>query len=169
MYIFSDDSLLDRLSEIASNPFQDWSYSNLISTPDTPVTTSKDSTPVTDVVLSQKTPETKQGSRRGRKRIHPVTTPEHDAKRAAVDPKSNKEKEDKSEKESKDQIQLQELYYATMEGDKNLILKESRVSLYFKVLFIQSFYAIISLAYFIISDEYISFDSVFPLHDSNEI
>lgn len=131
MYIFSDDSLLDRLSKIASNPFQDWSYSN--PTTDMPVTTSKDSTAVTDVASSQKTPETKQGSRRGRKRIHPVTTPEHDVKRAAIDPKNNKEKEDKSEKESKDQIQLQELYYATMEGDKNLILKEPRISLYFKV------------------------------------
>lgn len=71
--------------------------------------------------------------RRGRKRIHPVTTPEHEVKRIAIDLKSNKEKEDKSEKESKDQIQLQELYYATMEGEKNLILKESKASLYFKV------------------------------------
>lgn len=135
MYIFSDDSLLDRLSKIASNPFQDWSYSNPT---DVPVTSSKDSTPVTDVALSQKTSETtvtKPGLRRGRKRIHPVSTPEHELKRAAIDPKSNKEKEkeDKSEKESKEQIQLQELYYATMEGDKSLILKESKTSLYFKV------------------------------------
>lgn len=136
MYIFSDDSLLDRLSKIASNPFQDWSYSNPLT--DAPVTSSKDSTPVTDVASSQKTSETtatKHGLRRGRKRIHPVTTPEHELKRVAIDPKNNKEKEkeDKSEKESKDQIQLQELYYATMDGDKNLILKEPKASLYFKV------------------------------------
>lgn len=132
IYIFSDVSLLDRLSQIAANPFQDWSYCNLT---DIPVTSSKDSTPVADVASSQKTSETKQGVRRGRKRIHLVTTPEHDIKRIIIDPRSNrdKEKEDKSEKESKDQIQLQELYYATMEGDKNLILKESKISLYFKV------------------------------------
>lgn len=99
------------------------------------VISSKDSTPSIDA-SSQKASETiatKQGLRRGRKRIHPMTTPEHDVKRAAIDPKCNKEKEDKSQKELKDQIQLQELYYATMEGDKNLILKESRASLYFKV------------------------------------
>lgn len=145
MYIFSDDSLLDRLSKVASNPFQDWSYSNPI---DVPVT-SKDSTPVTDVASSQKTSETKQSSRRGKKRTHPVTTPEHDVKRAAIDPKNNKEKEDKNEKESKEQIQLQELYYATMEGDKNLILKESRVSLYFKVYSKFLCYHIISIFYYI--------------------
>jgi len=133
LYIFLDDSLLDRLAKIASNPFEDWSYSNPA---DTPAVTSKDSTPVIDVASSQKASEAtaiKHGLRRGRKRIHPVTTPEHEVKRVAIEPKSNKEKEDKSEKESKDQIQLQELYYATMEGDKNLILKESRASLYFKV------------------------------------
>lgn len=117
---------------IAANPFQDWSYSNHTNTS---VISSKDSTPITDAISSQKTSETKQGLRRGRKRIHPVTTPEHEVKRTVIDCKSNKEKEkeDKSEKESKDQIQLQELYYATMEGDKNLILKELRTSLYFKV------------------------------------
>ncbi|XP_036141434.1 uncharacterized protein LOC105833640 isoform X3 [Monomorium pharaonis] len=133
--IDSNDSLLDRLSKIALNPFKDWSYSMLsdLSLKDTP---SKDSTSVTDVkASSQKTSDSaqiitvKQGARRGRKRIHPVATPEHEIKRIAIDPKSNKEKEDKSEKE---QIQLQELYYATMEGDKNLILKESRTSLHFK-------------------------------------
>lgn len=133
MYIFSDDSLLDRLSKIAANPFDNWSYTNPPN--DTPVTTSKDATPVTDVATSQKTPETTAPKcvRRGRKRIHPMTTPEHEVKRAAIEPKSNKEKEDKSEKEPKDQIQLQELYYATMEGDRNLILREPKISLYFKV------------------------------------
>ncbi|XP_077271885.1 relative of woc isoform X1 [Temnothorax americanus] len=128
----SNDSLLDRLSKVAANPFQKWSYSNPTNTP----VTSKDSTPVTDVASSQKTFEaatTRQGVRRGRKsRIHTMTTPEHEVKRVAVDSKLNKEKEDKSEKDSKEQIQLQELYYATMEGDKNLISKETRASLYFK-------------------------------------
>lgn len=155
---FSDDSLLDRLSKIAANPFQDWSYTNPIET-----SSSKD---LTDVALAQKT-ETKPVVRRGRKRIHPVTTPEHEVKRIAIDLKSNKEREDKSEKESKDQIQLQELYYATMEGDKNLIVKESKASLYFKVC--SKFHAVVLLAYFIVLDKHISFDLVLPLHDSNEI
>lgn len=131
LYIFSDESLLDRLTNVAANPFQNWSYST---STDTSVTTSKDSISVTDVI-SQKPPETiaAKVQRRGRKRGNIITPTEHEAKRAAIDFKSNKEKEDKNEKDPKEQIQLQELYYATMEGDKNLVLKELRVSLYFKV------------------------------------
>ena len=130
LYIFPDESLLDRLTNIAANPFQNWSYST---STDTSVTTPKDSTPITDVI-SQKLPETitAKAQRRGRKRGI-ITPTEHEAKRATIDSKNNKEKEDKNEKDPKDQIQLQELYYATMEGDKNLVLKELRISLYFKV------------------------------------
>ncbi|XP_011697131.1 PREDICTED: uncharacterized protein LOC105455472 isoform X1 [Wasmannia auropunctata] len=119
--IESYESLLDRLSKVAANPFKDWSYSIPVAE-----SSSKDSA---DVASSQKTSETTATKvvRRGRKRIHPVTTPEHEVKRAVID-KSNKD-ENKSEKE---QIQLQELYYATMEGDKNLIVKEPKISLYFK-------------------------------------
>lgn len=72
--------------------------------------------------------------KRGRRRIYPSTNSEPEPKRIALDPKS-KEKNVKAERESRDQIQLQELYYATMEGDKNLILKERRSSLLFKVSF----------------------------------
>ncbi|XP_018346712.1 PREDICTED: uncharacterized protein LOC108751155 [Trachymyrmex septentrionalis] len=127
--IDSNESLLDRLTNIAANPFQNWSYST---STDTSVTTPKDSTPITDVI-SQKLPETitAKAQRRGRKRGI-ITPTEHEAKRATIDSKNNKEKEDKNEKDPKDQIQLQELYYATMEGDKNLVLKELRISLYFK-------------------------------------
>lgn len=108
---------------------------------DTSVISTKDSTPISDVASSQniKIPDTipiKPSIKRGRKRIHPVTTLEqHESQRSAIDFKNNKEKEkdDKDEKESKEQIQLQELYYATMEGDKNLILKERKSPLYFKV------------------------------------
>ncbi|EGI63571.1 Pogo transposable element with ZNF domain [Acromyrmex echinatior] len=127
--IDSNESLLDRLTNIAANPFQNWSYST---STDTSVTTSKDLTPITDVI-SQKLPETitAKTQRRGRKRGM-ITSTEHEAKRATIDSKNNKEKEDKNEKDPKDQIQLQELYYATMEGDKNLVLKELRISLYFK-------------------------------------
>ncbi|XP_012059146.1 PREDICTED: uncharacterized protein LOC105622337 [Atta cephalotes] len=127
--IDSNESLLDRLTNIAANPFQNWSYST---STDTSVTTSKDSTPITDVI-SQKLPETitAKAQRRGRKRGI-ITSTEHEAKRATIDSKNNKEKEDKNEKDLKDQIQLQELYYATIEGDQNLVLKELRISLYFK-------------------------------------
>ncbi|XP_018407608.1 PREDICTED: uncharacterized protein LOC108783520 [Cyphomyrmex costatus] len=127
--IDSNESLLDRLTNIAANPFQDWSYSK---STDAPVTTSKDS--ITDVI-SQKPPETitAKAQRRGRKRGSNIITPsEYETKRVIIDLKSNKEKELKNEKDPKDQIQLQELYYATMEGDRNHILKELRVSLHFK-------------------------------------
>lgn len=124
------------MTRIASNPFHDWSYSTNLSSRDTPTgVTTIDSTPITDVASTQnKTPDTisvKPNLKRGRKRNHPVTS-EHDLQRTAINFK-NKEKDDKGEKEPKEQIQLQELYYATMEGDKNLILKEYKSPLYFKV------------------------------------
>lgn len=108
---------------------------------DTAVIATQDSTPITDVASSEniKIPDSipiKSYVKRGRKRMHPVTTlDQHESQRSAIDFKNNKEKEkdDKDEKESREQIQLQELYYATMEGDKNLILKEHRSPLYFKV------------------------------------
>lgn len=115
---------------------------------------SKDSTPKNDAASSQntKTAETvpiKSGAKRGRKRIHPpVTNLEPESKRSnvskiPVDLKNNKEQENKNDK-----IQLQELYYATMEGDKNLIIKEHKSTLYFKVCFIISnFVLFVSLTY----------------------
>lgn len=112
-----------------------------------PVVSAKDSIPITDVALSHniKIPDTipiKPNLKRGRKRIHTVTTSEHESQRTAIDFKNNKEKEkdNRDEKESKNQIQLQELYYATMEGDRNLILKEHRSPLYFKVCLKLSYY-----------------------------
>ncbi|XP_070515925.1 uncharacterized protein Row isoform X3 [Cardiocondyla obscurior] len=125
----SNDSLLDRLSKIAANPFQNWSYSD----PANKVVTLPKKVPLIDLLSVQKTSETKS-VRRGKKRNHSITTTECEIKRALIDPKNSKEKEkdDKSEKEPKELIQLQELYYATMEGDKNLIIKEPKVSLYFK-------------------------------------
>ncbi|XP_012223210.1 uncharacterized protein [Linepithema humile] len=130
-----NESLLDRLAKIASNPFQDWSYSSIpLSTEMSSMISPKDATSINDAASSQntKTAETvptKSGIKRGRKRMHTVTTPEQEPKRIAIDPKSSKEKESKNDKE---QIQLQELYYATMEGEKNLMLKEHKSSLYFK-------------------------------------
>ncbi|XP_072747682.1 uncharacterized protein Row isoform X2 [Anoplolepis gracilipes] len=128
----SNDNLLDRLAKIASNPFYNWSYSNNSSAMDTSVISTIDSTPITDVISSQNTkiPDAipiKAFVKRGRKRMHPS---EHELQRPAIDFKNNKD--DKDGKEFKDQIQLQELYYATMEGDKNLILKEHKSPLYFK-------------------------------------
>jgi len=132
--------LIDRLKKIATNPFHDWSYTNLANSASDTLTLPIDSTPAIDMAASQNTAEAallKSGpKKRGRKRIYAMNS-EQDPKKIALDSKSNKEKEKekdgKDEKESKDQIQLQELYYATMEGDKNLILKEHRSSLLFKV------------------------------------
>lgn len=129
---------------------------------DTSMISTQDPTPITDVVSSQniKIPDTisiKPSLKRGRKRIHPITSLEqYESQRSAIDFKNNKEKEkdDKDEKESKEQVQLQELYYATMEGDKNLTLKEHRSPLYFKVRLKLSY----SIGIFYITPEiYISF------------
>ncbi|XP_020294539.1 uncharacterized protein LOC109860088 isoform X3 [Pseudomyrmex gracilis] len=134
----STDSLLDRLAKIAANPFQDWSYSKTEDqeTDDVPVVLLKD-TSLTDTTSSQnKIPETiKPGPKRGRKRTNPavVVVPEHEIKKIAIDFKNNeKEKESNNEKQPKEQIQLQEFYYATMEGDKNLISEECKSFIHFK-------------------------------------
>ncbi|XP_026830273.1 uncharacterized protein LOC105286543 isoform X4 [Ooceraea biroi] len=143
---FSDDNLIDHLAKIATNPFHDWTYTAKNSASDT-LTLPKDSAPqqhaqqAADVVASQNAAESallkcSGPKKRGRKRIYPAPSLEQDPKKIALDPKPNKEKEKekegKGEKESKDLIPLQELYYATLEGDKNLILKEHRSSLFFK-------------------------------------
>lgn len=105
---------------------------------------SKDSTsatPSTDVSSQNiKTSEivlVRPGPRRGRKRIHHLSEfySEIETKKIMLEPKNNKEKEkeDKGEKEPKDQIQLQELYYATMEGNRYTIFKEHKSSIHFKV------------------------------------
>lgn len=137
--IDSNDNLLDRLAKVAANPFHDWSYSNINSTATSP-TLPKDPTPTIDVPFQNTKPTevimVKTGARRGRKRIHPIPrlSPEPEGKRIAIESRNTreKEKENKNEKELKDQIQLQEFYYATMEGDKNQISKEYKSSLYFK-------------------------------------
>ncbi|XP_025159668.1 uncharacterized protein LOC105187905 isoform X3 [Harpegnathos saltator] len=131
-------SLLDRLAKVAANPFHDWSYTN--SRAVTPPALPNDSLPTTDVSpqVANTTNTTEllllKPARRGRKRIHSLPSSELEPKRTAIEPKSNKEKEKENrvEKEPKEQIQLQELYYATMEGDKDLILKEHKSSLCFK-------------------------------------
>ncbi|XP_017788953.1 PREDICTED: uncharacterized protein LOC108571427 [Habropoda laboriosa] len=142
--IDSSESLLDRLAKIAANPFHNWSYSNVNPPPLTPLMTiSKEDihagcevlVPVNANVKQQQealsfVQTKKPGPKRGRKR-NPATaaSPEPEAKKGVFDSKGTREKD----KEGKnDQIQLQELYYATMEGDKSLLLKEHKCSLYFK-------------------------------------
>lgn len=134
--------MLDRLAKVAANPFLNWSYTNPRSaTPTLPndsIPTFSNVTDVTDATQDTNSPEMvllKPVSKRGRKRIHTITSSEPEPKRNMNEPKNNKEKEkeNKGEKEPKEQIQLQELYYATMEGDKELILKENKALLHFKV------------------------------------
>lgn len=152
LYIFSlDDGLLDRLGRIAANPFQDWSYSNLTSATAASSKASSDSvsstTSLADAVSQNiKPPEIVlnfgSAARGGpcisgrKKRVHSLTTSsEIEVKKSMIESKHNKEKgkEDKSEKEPKDQISLQELYYATMEGNGYSALKESKTPLHFRV------------------------------------
>ncbi|XP_032672689.1 uncharacterized protein LOC116844778 isoform X2 [Odontomachus brunneus] len=136
-----NESLLDRLAKVAANPFFNWSYTSPRSTtptlPNDSVPTYSDVTDVADASQDTNSPEMvllKPVLKRGRKRIHPITSLEPEPKRTMTEPKNNKEKEkeNKGEKEPKEQIQLQELYYATMEGDKELILKENKSLLHFK-------------------------------------
>ncbi|XP_046144610.1 uncharacterized protein LOC114880486 isoform X2 [Osmia bicornis bicornis] len=158
--IDSNECLLDRLTKIAANPFHNWSYSNANLPPLTPlVTINKDETQSNNEVFIQASGNAKQqqqqqqqqqqevssfptavrsyvGPKRGRKRNIGATTvrPEPETKKQPVfDSKAVRDKENDKEKESKnDQIQLQEFYYATMEGDKTILLNEHKYSLYFK-------------------------------------
>lgn len=138
---------MDRLAKITANPFHNWAYTNPrpappINTNDSnPSKTSEipPSTYIPDIVqINTNNPEMvllKPVVRRGRKRTNPASNSESEPKRSTIELKNNKdkEKENKGEKEQKEQIQLQELYYATMEGDKDLIVKEHKSSLHFKV------------------------------------
>ncbi|XP_053982291.1 uncharacterized protein LOC128878260 isoform X1 [Hylaeus volcanicus] len=141
--IYSDEGLLDRLAKIAANPFQNWSYSNLSLPPLAQlVTINKEDIQSGDVLVHQTSTTgnvnqqeaitfgqaVKPGPRRGRKRnIMTTASPEPEGKKAMLDSKATRDKEGKGE-----QIQLQEFYYATMEGDKNILSKEYKCSLYFK-------------------------------------
>ncbi|KAG6801764.1 hypothetical protein HZU73_02886 [Apis mellifera caucasica] len=141
--IDSNESLLDRLTKIAANPFHNWSYSTANPPPLTPLMTiNKEEihsgcevlvSTSSNIIQQQETlPSiqiTKSGSKRGRKRnLTTAISPEPDLKKS-FDSKITREKD----KECKnDQIQLQEFYYATMEGEKTLLLKEYKSSLYFK-------------------------------------
>ncbi|XP_076241418.1 relative of woc isoform X2 [Calliopsis andreniformis] len=158
--IDSNESLLDRLTKISANPFQNWAYSYIVNPPPlTPLaSTNTEEIQSSREILVQssgniKQPQqqqqqqqqqqeissfaqvTKPGPKRGRKR-NLVTTisPEPEAKKCMLDSKgSTRDRERDREKECKsDQIQLQEFYYATMEGEKNLLSKEQKRSLYFK-------------------------------------
>ncbi|XP_076284718.1 relative of woc [Lasioglossum baleicum] len=80
----------------------------------------------------------KPGPKKGRKRNLAVAmlgtsanSPEPEAKKAMYDSKVTTNK-DRDKENKADQISLQEFYYATMEGDKSLLLKEHKCSLYLK-------------------------------------
>ncbi|XP_012285507.1 uncharacterized protein LOC105702483 isoform X3 [Orussus abietinus] len=132
----TNDCLLDRLQKIAANPFQDWSYSMSNPPPLAPMSLPKEPLPVQSniepappLIKPVDPPPVRPGpGRRGRKRIHPLPTPEEreQVKRATPDSKI-KDRDNKGE-----QVHLQEHYYASMEGDKNTLLKEHKSSLFVK-------------------------------------
>ncbi|CAL7950827.1 unnamed protein product [Xylocopa violacea] len=140
--IDTNESLIDRLTKIAANPFHNWSYSSVNPPPLTPLMTinKEDIHSGCEVLISTNNTvkqqdilpfvqATKPGPRRGRKRNTVTTSPEPDLKKSIFDTKSTKEKDRENKNE---QTQLQELYYAIMEGDKNLLVRERKCSLYFK-------------------------------------
>ena len=150
----SNESLLERLAKIAANPFQNWSYSNVNPPPPlTPLVTTinKEEIQLGHEILVQPggsnvkqqqqqqqqqevlpfVQAVKPGPKRGRKRnLAASTSPEPVAKKSTFESKGTKDQKDKDNKN--DQIRLQEFYYATMEGDKSLLLKEQKCSLYLK-------------------------------------
>lgn len=154
--IDSNENLLDRLAKISANPFQNWSYSNVNPPPLTPLATinAEDIQSGREILvqsgsnvkqpqqqnqqqqqqqqeISSFTQATKPGPKRGRKRNLPTTiSPDPEAKKCTFDSKVTTRERDKESKN--DQIQLQEFYYATMEGERSLLVKEQKCSLYFK-------------------------------------
>ncbi|XP_035744018.1 uncharacterized protein LOC118451481 isoform X2 [Vespa mandarinia] len=133
--IDSSDCMLERLAKIAANPFQDWSYSKTNPPPLTPMIMSKDQPQTNPEIIVQNIKQSeshliKPGPKRGRKRVLSTRpSPEPEVKKNTSDTKIIKEKERENKTE---QIQLQKCYYATMDGDKSLLLKENKSSLYFK-------------------------------------
>lgn len=139
-----NEGLLDRLTKTAADPFQNWSYSNVPS----PSTTSllkmsKDNQQTgCEVLVSVNSlkqvkeppsfvPTMKPGPRKGRKRIMTAaSSPEPEFKKQILDAKYVAR--EKGRDPGKDKIPLQEYYYATMEGDKILLLREYKCSLHFK-------------------------------------
>ncbi|XP_026666788.1 uncharacterized protein LOC108632966 isoform X1 [Ceratina calcarata] len=140
--IESNEGLLDRLARVAADPFQNWSYSN-----PPPLTSlfklNKEDhqsgreilVPVNSVKHVKEPPSfvysMKPGPRKGRRRIMTTAlTPEPELKKAVLDPKYLAKEKDRETKN--DKIQLQEYYYATMDGDKTLLLREYKCTLHFK-------------------------------------
>ncbi|XP_066594901.1 uncharacterized protein row [Prorops nasuta] len=132
--IDNSDCLLDRLAKIAANPFQNWAYSDLTPPPLTPIAVkSKDQSQIKSDTPVTKSPESLQinsGVKRTRKRVMPsIVNLEPEVKKATLDAKGPK---DKDKENKNDQADLQGFYYATMEGDKHIPLKEQQISLQFK-------------------------------------
>lgn len=136
--IDSSDCLLDRLTKIAANPFQDWSYSNLNPPPLAPMVTIPKEPTSNSGEVSQNIRQidltrssNKPGPKRNRKRPSTNTakgpSPEPEAKRATPELRF-RDRENKG----LDTIQLQEYYYAIMEGDKHKLLDENKISINLK-------------------------------------
>ncbi|XP_063976643.1 uncharacterized protein LOC135162291 [Diachasmimorpha longicaudata] len=117
------ENLLDRLSKIAANPFNDWSYSQFItrdsfSTNEArdPIILSSDTNEPQIVTLKSST----QPTRRNRKRVMNASNAS-DVKRHSPDIRI-----DIKDLEKVEQIPLHEFYYGTIEGDKSFSKEEKR-------------------------------------------
>ncbi|XP_011310606.1 uncharacterized protein [Fopius arisanus] len=123
------ENLLDRLSKVAVNPFNDWSYSQYIAKESysvnntaEPILLSNDTNPANDApILTLKTSAV-QSIRRSRKR--PMNSPNViEAKRSNSDIKIDFKDLDKGE-----QVALHAFYYGTIEGDKLSWKEEKRIA-----------------------------------------
>lgn len=133
--IFPDDGLLDRLAKISANPFTDWSYSTSSPPPLAPMV-SIPKEPSADAHSKQNDKFANQTTKR-RKRGWQTRSPEPESKRRTPDFSA-------FDKENKigEKVQLQEFYYATMDGNKAHSPKEHKNAFLFKVrnLYIQLFF-----------------------------
>ncbi|XP_051167778.1 uncharacterized protein LOC127285685 [Leptopilina boulardi] len=120
------EGLLDRLTKISANPFNDWSYSNANPPPLAPMVTIPKE-PNSDTHSKQNEKYTNQTNKRNRKRAWQTRSPEPESKRRTPDFSA-------FDKENKigEKVQLQEFYYATMDGNKAHSPKEHKNAFLFK-------------------------------------
>lgn len=120
---------MERLAKISANPFNDWSYSNTNPPPLAPMVSIPKEPSATDAHPKQNDKYSNQINKRNRKRAWQTRSPEPESKRRTPDFSA-------FDKENKigEKVQLQEFYYATMEGNKAHSPKEHKNAFLFKVL-----------------------------------
>ncbi|XP_033209365.1 uncharacterized protein LOC117168099 isoform X3 [Belonocnema kinseyi] len=123
----TSENLLERITKISANPFHDWSYTTSNPPPLAPMVSIPKEPSVHEVHSRQDVSKNlSQVNKRNRKRVWQTRSPEPEIKRRTPDFSA-------FDKENKigEKVQLQEFYYATMEG-KGHSPKEHKNAFLFK-------------------------------------